>query len=56
MNEMHPPRAKARRDNISAPDGPRSRAQSACHGETGAYTIVEWSFRHVEWKPPRNEG
>ncbi len=40
---------------FAAPDGPRSCAQIVVHGETGADIAVEWSFRHVERKPPRNE-
>jgi uncharacterized heparinase superfamily protein len=40
---------------FAAPDGPRSCAQIVVHGETGAGMVVEWSFRHVERKPPRNE-
>jgi len=42
---------------FAAPDGPRSCAQIAVHGETGpGGTGVEWSFRHIERKPPRSEG
>ena len=42
---------------FAAPDGPRSCAQIAVHGETGPGGIgVEWSFRHIERKPPRSEG
>ena len=41
---------------FAAPDGPRSCAQIAVHGETGpGGTGVEWSFRHIERKPPRSE-
>jgi uncharacterized heparinase superfamily protein len=40
---------------FAAPDGPRSCAQIAVHGETGPDTVVEWSFRHIERKSPRNE-
>jgi uncharacterized heparinase superfamily protein len=40
---------------FAAPDGPRSCAQIAVHGETGPGTGIEWSFRHVERKPPRGE-
>ncbi|MGC2224287.1 MAG: heparinase II/III family protein, partial [Methylocella sp.] len=40
---------------FAAPDGPRSCTQIVVHGETGADIAVEWSFRHVERKPPRNE-
>ncbi|MCI0598486.1 MAG: heparinase II/III family protein [Beijerinckiaceae bacterium] len=40
---------------FAAPDGPRSCAQIAVHGETGADTVVEWSFRHIERKTPRGE-
>ena len=40
---------------FAAPDGPRSCAQIVVHGETGVGMVVEWSFRHVERKPPRNE-
>ncbi|HUI19533.1 MAG TPA: heparinase II/III family protein [Methylocella sp.] len=41
---------------FAAPDGPRSCAQIAVHGETGPGTVVEWSFRHIERKAPRSEG
>jgi uncharacterized heparinase superfamily protein len=40
---------------FAAPDGPRGCAQIAVHGETGPATVVEWSFRHIERKPPRSE-
>jgi uncharacterized heparinase superfamily protein len=40
---------------FAAPDGPRSCAQIAVHGETGPGTVVEWSFRHIERKSPQNE-
>ncbi len=41
---------------FAAPDGPRSCAQIAVHGETGpGGTGVEWSFRHIERKPSRSE-
>jgi uncharacterized heparinase superfamily protein len=40
---------------FAAPDGPRSSAQIVIHGETGVGMVVEWSFRHVERKAPRNE-
>ena len=40
---------------FAAPDGPRSCAQIVVHGESGAGMVVEWSFRHVERKPPRND-
>jgi uncharacterized heparinase superfamily protein len=40
---------------FAAPDGPRSCAQIAVHGETGPGTVVEWCFRHIERKPPRSE-
>ena len=38
---------------FAAPDGPRSCAQIAVHGETGPGTVIEWSFRHIERKTPR---
>ena len=41
---------------FAAPDGPRSCAQIAVHGETGPGTVVEWSFRHIERKASRGEG
>jgi uncharacterized heparinase superfamily protein len=41
---------------FAAPDGPRSCAQIAVHGETGPGTVVEWSFRHIERKSSQSEG
>ncbi|MGH6841723.1 MAG: heparinase, partial [Methylocella sp.] len=40
---------------FAAPDGPRSCAQIVVHDESRASMIIEWSFCHVERKPPRDE-
>jgi uncharacterized heparinase superfamily protein len=40
---------------FAAPDGPRGCAQIAVFGETGRDAVIEWSFRHIERKPPRQE-
>jgi uncharacterized heparinase superfamily protein len=40
---------------FAAPDGPRGCAQIAVYGETGRDTVIEWSFRHIERKSPRQE-
>jgi uncharacterized heparinase superfamily protein len=40
---------------FAAPDGPRSCAQIVVHGESRAGMVIEWSFCHVERKPPRDE-
>jgi uncharacterized heparinase superfamily protein len=38
---------------FAAPDGPRSCAQIVVHGQTQEDMEIEWSFRHVEKKPPQ---
>ena len=39
---------------FAAPDGPRSCAQIAVHGETGADMVLEWRFRNFERKASRS--
>ncbi|MBO0734484.1 MAG: heparinase II/III family protein [Methylocapsa sp.] len=39
---------------FAAPDGPRGCAQIAVYGQTGADAAVDWSFRHIERKQPRD--